>query len=442
MKKLMTLAVLAALGAAYAQENVVTIQNNPEVLTLPGGTQVSVENNTTVRILETKKVEPERLIRKMAIFTRNSTGKDITDGAETKIMDLVLGMVPDGFEIIDPRNAVFAMNALPDAIKTADGVDQARAVEYLQAQLNRLQGNNAQKNLGGSGTTADERLLAQTSITRLAQNMDADYIMLLTLIDVEFVDPVEDAPGQWTHISTMDASYQIMDSLGASIGRGALDARLMEQKTSKQLAKTMPAQLNRSMAKKLAADMEKNADKWRKASLIGTRVPVTFDAQAMTMDKQPMYIYRVDLENKVVNDAQVPVRVAALVDVDGVTVGTTDCEVLLTPGMHKVRVWRQGMDDVNMTINAKEGLVVNVPMRITEGEMKRIQELQAFIHLMSSQEKITDAQAEKIRGEAEMLRNSHIRIDATNLPDTHILYAPNITPAANINVINNTNAVK
>jgi len=94
-----------------------------------------------------------------------------------------------------------------------------------------------------------------------------------------------------------------------------------------------------------------------------------------------------------------------------------------------------------MTINAKEALVVNVPMRITEGEMKRIQELQAFMHLMSSQEKITAAQAERIKGEAEMLRNSHIRIDATNLPDTHVLYAP-VVPGANVNVINNTNVVQ
>lgn len=420
MKNKLLITVLLGAGAVFAQEGVVETQRAEEH-TLPDGTKVTVENNTRILYQETGKREPERLIRKMAVFARNNTGKDISEGAESRIQDLVMGMAPDGFELIDPRNVVFAMDALPDAIKTADGVDQMRAVEYLQAQLNRVQGNNAQKNLGGSGTTADERLLAQSSITRLAQNMDADYIMLLTLIDVEFVDPEQDAPGQWTHISTMDASYQIMDSLGASIGKGALDARLMEQKTSRQLAKNLPSQLNRSMAKKLATDMERNADKWRKASAIGSRVPVAFDAMAMTMDKMPLYVqYDIAANKPTTLEAQVPVRVAALVEVDGVTVGTTDCEVLLAPGMHKVRVWRDGIDDVNMTINARDGLAIAVPMRIKEGEMKRIQALQKFIHDVSSAEKTTDAVAERIRGEAEMLRNSHIRVDATNLPDVNI----------------------
>jgi hypothetical protein len=54
---------------------------------------------------------------------------------------------------------------------------------------------------------------------------------------------------------------------------------------------------------------------------------------------------------------------------------------------------------------------------------------------------ITEAQAEKIKAEAEMLRNSHVRVDATNLPDTHLHYMQAYVPPPAINNVNvNTTA--
>ena len=443
MKKLTTLAAMAAFCAANAQVEVNT-QLNTEVLTLPGGTQVSVENKVTtttttqVKVIEVPK-PPVRQVRRTAIFIRNDSGAVIADNAMAMIRNQVRAQASKGdFEIISAEDALAAIRPMPDALQSADGVAQMRRYLNLQADLNRLQGNNSQLNLGGQGTTSDQRMAAQTSFVRLAQNLDADYILVLTIDGFEAEDfPNDNDPKKFWHKYTLDASYTLSDFSGYSIGGESFDVTLRYQKNTRLTDKSYPNDLSRDIAKRLADDMKKNAAKWRQSSLDKSMVPVSFDAQAMTMDNQPLYIqFDMTVGQVVGNDAQVPVRVAALVDIDGVTVGTTDCTVPLSPGLHKVRVWRQGMDDVNMTINARDGLKVNVPMRITEGEMLRIQELQQNIHRMTLQKETNQAIADMVRGKATMLRNSHIRIDADRLPETRVLYAPHVAPAANLINVN------
>jgi hypothetical protein len=74
-------------------------------------------------------------------------------------------------------------------------------------------------------------------------------------------------------------------------------------------------------------------------------------------------------------------------------------------------------------------------MRIKEGEMKRIQALQQFIVDNTVKGMMTEAIAELIKGKAEMFRNSHIRVDATNLPDVHVYR--DVSPANNNIILQN-----
>ena len=438
MRKIMFVAALAAVCAAYAQQT--TTETTTQEIKLQNGGMVTVENTNinTVRVFEPPP-KPQKQIRRTAIFIRNDSGVKLADNAANFILNQVKSQVSKGdFEIIDWRDAVGAMKPMPDALQSADGVAQMRRYLELQADLNRLQGNKDQLNLGGQGTTSDQRMLAQTSFVRLAQNLEADYILVITLDGFEAEDFENEADAKkWWHKYTLDASYTLQDYSGYSIAGESFAVPLRYLKNARLTDKSYPNDLNRELAKRIAADMKKNARDWRKSELDKAMVPVSFDAQAMTMDNQPLYIqFDMIIDQVVRNDAQVPVRVAALVDVDGVTVGTTDCVVPLAKGMHKVRIHRQGMDDVNMTINAQAGLVVNAPMRITEGEMKRVHELQKQIHDMTLAKETNQALADMVRGKAEMLRNSHIRVDATSLPDTHVL----LPPAPNmLNVINNNN---
>ncbi|MCL1887937.1 MAG: PEGA domain-containing protein [Kiritimatiellaeota bacterium] len=441
-------ATLILAGAARAQDAVrveTTIgprstSSSTEEITLSDGSKVvvNIDSTTQTRVMYTGKNSQDKKLRRVAVFTKNNAGAKYDDALENLKDQLVSKVSGDNFEIIDFQDAVMAMHRLPEALKTAEGVEQTRRVLGLQTDLNRLQGNPGQRNLGGQGMTADETLLAQTSNTRLAQMLGADYIMRLNL------DDLDKTPDEKLKITAYkgSVSYTLMDFNGYSIGGGDVEDKLNENKISDRVY--LP-DLIKSLADKLAKEMNRNAQKWRESSLAQSQLPVSFDAQAMTMDGQPMYIqFDMTLNQVVANDAQIPVRVAALVEVDGVAQGTTDCEVPLAPGAHKVRFHRDGLDDVTMTINAREGLKIVAPMRITEGEMARVQALQRNIHNMTLAKETNQAIAEKIRGEADMLRESHIRVDATNLPDVNILQTvvPLAAPVLNVNTVNQTTIVE
>lgn len=396
-----------------------------EEYTLPGGSKVTVENKTKVLYQETGKNSMEKTLRRVAIFANNNAGKEFDD-ALPRILDQVAAQAAgENFEFIDHRDALMAIQAMPDAVKTAEGVAQQAGVEMLQAGINRSQGNRSNKNLGGSGTTMDERLLAQSSIVQLAQQLDADYIMRISLD--RFDKSVRDrkfGEARWLETTyTLSATYKLMDFGGYSIGGNTLRVKRSEKKGEDDRSQmgAFADGLDEEVAEKLAKEMIARAAIWRKSSLTKSKIPVFFDTLAMSMDNQPMYVPQFDTNQaQVVLGTQVPARIAALVEVDGVTVGTTDCEVPLTPGVHKVRFYSDGHDDVTMTINAREGLKIVAPMRITEGEMERIQKLQSFINDLTLKRKFGEAEVKVLEGEAEKLRNSHIRIDANNMPDMHI----------------------
>lgn len=394
--------------------------------TLPGGTKVAVENEANIFYQETGQNALDNPSRRVAIFVNNNAGEAF-DEALPRILEQVTAQASgEDFEFVDYRDVVLAMQALRNTIKTADGVDQATKVENLQAGINAKYGQATDKNLGGSGTTTDEELLAQSSIVRLAQQLDADYVMRLSFDS--FRKSTRDrnfGEARWMETTyALTLSYKLMDFGGYAIGGGTLKVSRSEKKGDGDRSKMADYAdgLDEDAAAKVAKEMISKAKIWRRSSLAKSKIPVYFDVLAMSMDSQPMYVPQFDTNAaQVVLGTQVPARIAALVEVDGITVGTTDCTVPLTPGLHKVRFLRDGHDAVTMTINAREGLAIVAPMRVTEGEMKRIQALQQFVNDLTVDRKVNEAIIKRYEGEAEMLRNSHIRVDADNLPDITVM---------------------
>ena len=422
-------ALLCAATLAYGQEappEKVDAKVTTEEYTLPGGSKVTVENSTKVLYQETGQNAIEKPVRRVAIFIRNNAGEEFEEALPRILAQVSAQASGEDFEFIDFRDAVLAMQALPNAVKTADGVEQVEKVGALQAAINAIHGKPASKNLGGAGTTSDEELLAQTSIVRLAQQLEADYIMGVSLDS--FRESVRDrnfGEARWLEKTyTLTASYKLMDFGGYSIGGGTFKVSRSEKKGDDDRSEmgAYAGGLDEDVAAKLAAEMKAKAKIWRRSSLAKSKIPVYFDVLAMSMDSQPMYMPKFDTnEAQVVLGTLVPARIAALVEVDGVTVGTTDCTVPLAPGLHKVRFLRDGHDPVTMTINPHEGLNVVAHMRVTEGEMKRIQALQKFVNDLTVNRKVNEAIVKQYEGMAELLRNSHIRVDAQNLPDVQVM---------------------
>ena len=117
----------------------------------------------------------------------------------------------------------------------------------------------------------------------------------------------------------------------------------------------------------------------------------------------------------------------ATVEIDGFAMGSTPCTIRLRRGAHKIRLSCPGFFDYTANINVTaDGMSLDVPMRMAEDGQRRWQELLLFVNSLSKDRKlldamlindgiITDANADYIRGLADMYRNSHFRF--TKFPD-------------------------
>jgi hypothetical protein len=400
----------------------VVVENKVEKsAVLDDGSEITVltTSKTSVKV---QAGSTKRLPRKIAVFIRNNAGKEFESGLERMQDQIVAQVSGSQFEVVDHREFVSAMDALAEALPMADGVEQVAKEEVVQEVGAARRRTTGRPTADGKGATMDQKLHANTSIVRLAQNMDADYLMVLTLDKFSKSKKTYKSRDLDTPVVTetylLTASYKVLDAYsGGSIGGNTL-------KVSKSVRQTAGLQtelgefadgLDDALVEKIKTDMLNNERKWREASKALSGIPVQFVVQAYNMDNMPLYLPRYDGEKQMLNNL-VPAQIMANVEVDGLVAGSTPCTIPLSPGMHKIRISRQGYDDVAMTIKPNDGMVVSVPMRMTEGEMNRLQNSIEFMQRMTKEREINQAQVELLQGAAQELRQSGIRIDAKEMP--------------------------
>jgi hypothetical protein len=137
-------------------------------------------------------------------------------------------------------------------------------------------------------------------------------------------------------------------------------------------------------------------------------------------------------ENHVVRRSKEPVNVELTgftLTCDGVVVGTVPSAmpILLPRGLRSITLERSGFETWKGKVSIKDGLVIEPVIRPTEESINRWRSQTAFLQGLADGAKLTDAQAEKVRGLAESLRNSgfkanvNVKVDAKELPESVIL---------------------
>ena len=392
--------------------------------TLENGTEIVVDPSATAGIYATK---GKGECRKIAIFTRNEAGEAFADAARRIQNQLTAQVSGEVFEILDPQDVILALAPLAESLQKADGVGQLAGEEVVMRWVAQRLGREAEGTADGRGASQDQKLLANTSALRLSQNMDADYLLMLTLDKFDksrktYKSKDLDAPVV-TEVYKLSASYKILDGYsGASIGGNTLSVAKSYRQTSG--IEIEPGQyadgLEEAVVEKLKADMLASASKWRQASKAASGILVEFKALAYTMDDMPVYYPKYDGATRVVAE-NVPLQIQAAVEVDGITVGMTPGKFALAPGLHKVRLTRQGFDDVAMTIKPVENAAFTFTLRMTEGEANRIQKTIAFTHALTVNRELSQAEVKRLEGEAKMLEQSGYRIDSKTAPNVQLM---------------------
>jgi hypothetical protein len=131
--------------------------------------------------------------------------------------------------------------------------------------------------------------------------------------------------------------------------------------------------------------------------------------------QQPILLPNISIssDNKVVATNQ-PAAVQPMdvtVELDGVAQGSAPGEFKAFPGLHKLRLSREGFDPWERTVNIYDGQTLRVALQMSAAGYARWADATAFLSRLDNNRKLTDAEAEKIRGVAKFFSESHYRVD-------------------------------
>jgi hypothetical protein len=118
-----------------------------------------------------------------------------------------------------------------------------------------------------------------------------------------------------------------------------------------------------------------------------------------------------------------PVAVQAMdvtVELDGVAIGSAPDTFQGRPGLHKIRLSREGFDPWERTINIYDGQTLRVALQMSNAGYARWADTTAFLAGLDKDRKLTDAEVKRIEGIAEFFKNSHYRVDTKE--NVHVTY--------------------
>jgi hypothetical protein len=391
MKKFLIAALFAGLALAVRAQN--------ETAEVERTTNVWFTTNITPHAAITETIKPKGL-RKIAIIVQNRAAAGLNEKVAV-LEDLVASRVAgQGFSVI-----------------SRDDVTRS------------LKDYSTGKDPNGELTALDRSLEDNSSALRLAQNLGADYILVPSIVSLG----TEKKNYTGNGISTLNithrlrVSYKIVEgNQGGAVRGGAFVSEKNIRQTgglqteSSDIINDLLDDAAQQLADAIVESGKSLPTEVAKAVLVNFSV-----ACSMTDPRQqPILISALGItaDNKVVLTNQ-PVAVQAMdvtVELDGVALGSAPGNFQGRPGLHKIRLSREGFDAWERTINIYDGQKLRVALQMSDAGYARWADTTAFLAGLDANRKLTDAEVNRINGLAEFFKNSHYRVDTKE--NVHVTY--------------------
>ncbi|HRG54509.1 MAG TPA: PEGA domain-containing protein [Lacunisphaera sp.] len=269
---------------------------------------------------------------------------------------------------------------------------------------------------GAKANELDAQMANSTSAVRLAQALGATHLLQVTLSGFDSNKQTIDAYGvkAINDERTARVTYKILDgNTGASLAADTVRASKVVQQSSGGLSDDRSSLLNDLLAEaagKVAASLKRQIDRGRITTSAGKGdVTVNF-----TTELADLYIpdVRIDKDNTVrMSEDKLKVSAVATIEVDGLAVGTAPGKLTVKPGLHKLRVVREGYKPWERTVNFTNGQTLNVGLEMSDAGYARWKESTAFINDLKNGAKLTDGQVKVLEGQAKMFENSGFKVN-------------------------------
>jgi len=411
-------ACLAACSAA-AEEKVektaVQLPDTVQNITLANGNTVEVKTGVKVEVTE-KKNEHPKAARKTAIFVDNRAGADV-NAVVLRMEDQVAARLGgDAYEVVSKEEVAKALKQYPE-----NGGTVFKAL--FDGERNAL------------GTAEDRNLTDGSSALRLSQNIGADYLLMVAIdsLNAETKHYKTADIDVQNRVFTLRGTYKLLDgTTGGALGGQAVKAsKTIRESANLSVSNTdVTDELIEKLAEQVVQDLMKKKDAFREASAIG-EIPVTIQCSARDLQGNEISLTDIAVteDNLVVKGTNpVPLQVVANVAFDGMVMGSTPATVKIKAGPHKLRLTRVGFDPVEMTVKASDGMNLVVSMQMSADGFARWQQIRETLNALDITRKLTDAEAERLKGMAQMFRQSgfrvehkaDVKVDAKEMPAIHL----------------------
>jgi curli biogenesis system outer membrane secretion channel CsgG len=325
-----------------------------------------------------------------------------------------------------PAEKVSVFEDLVSADSTGPGIEVVRREDVVNA-VNRFAPAGANAGTAGPDAELVDRLLSdRTSATQLAAQMRADLVLTATISQLQTArrtlnDPstgVATEVAQWTLATT----YGLIDgATGASLAAGTFQSDFAKRDTKElKVEVDVIDQLLRDAATRIGASVRATvADARTRAAAAPAEVKVRFAAVLADLSVPDV---RTDASGQYVVGANrydlQPMDVQVMVD--GFAAGNCPGEIPMRAGIHRVRFERPGLEPVDRMINARDGLVVSVPMQLSPEGRANWQRDAAFFNELKNGAVMRDVDLIKARAVADFLRQSNIRLDTGNVRNLNL----------------------
>jgi hypothetical protein len=294
---------------------------------------------------------------------------------------------------------------------------------HSSAALDLTRSGSAQVAVTPETTKLDQALSDNTSALRLAQNLGADFILIpaITSYGTEKKTYTGDGIATINVIHNLRVSYKIAEAgTGGEIKGGTvLATKTIRQSGNLQVDNTdVINELLDDAADQLADTIAQNASSL--PTTVAKDKMVNFRIVCSMTDprQQPILVSALGISaDNTVIVTNPPIAVQPLdvtVELDGIALGSAPGAFQAYPGLHKLRLSREGFDAWERTVNVYDGQTLRVALQMSVAGYARWADTTAFLATLDNKRKLTDAEAEKIRGLAKFYSESHYRLDATN----------------------------
>ena len=288
------------------------------------------------------------------------------------------------------------------------------------ASLDVARSDSAQLAITPETTGLDQALSDNTSALRLAQTLGADFILIPSITTYGTEKKTYSGNGIDTInvVHNLRVSYKIVEAGagGAIQGDTITASKTLRQSGNLQVESSdVINELLDDAADQLADSLVQTAGSLPVAVARDKMVSFRIACTMTDPRQQPILISAlgVTADNHVVVTNQ-PVALQPMdvtVELDGIALGSAPGSFQGFPGIHKLRLSREGFDPWERTVNIYDGQTLRVALQMSAAGYARWKDTTDFLATLDSNRKLTDAEVKRLEGIAKFFSESHYRVD-------------------------------